>query len=352
MPGLKGFHCNKFLPFFYGRSLKALRASVNSRCFHCWKKRVKNGGKGIEKGEPRAMSLVDIIRRLEGEPLNPDALQAVLLQALREIEPLQNVATRAEFRQLTAVLETLAEAQARTEKRLEELIEAQKRTEQRLAELSEAQKHTEERLEKLAVRMEELSEAQKRTEQRLAELSEAQKRTEQRLAELSEAQKHTEERLEKLAVRMEELSEAQKRTEESLFKLTHRVELVEDRLEGISDSVGYSLENEAFKALPALLQERHGIAVQGRLVRRYIGERQLNIFGRARRDGQELVVVGECKVRPSRKEVDRFLKITQRLADQLGWDHMIRLFVAHDFPPTVEEHLRDRDVLVFWSYEF
>ena len=319
------------------------------------------------------MSLVEIIRRLEGESLDAEALQAVLLQALREIEPLQNVATWAEFRQLAAALETLAEAQARTEKRLEELIraeerteerleklaarveeltEAQKHTEQRLAELSEAQKRTEERLEKLAARMEELSEAQKRTEQRLAELSEAQKHTEQRLGELSEAQKRTEERLEKLAARMEELSEAQKRTEESLLKLTHRVEVVEDRLEGISNSVGYSLENEAFKALPALLQERHGIAVQGRLVRRYVGDRQVNIFGRARHDGHEVVVIGECKVRPSRKEVDRFLKITQRLAEQLGWEHMIRLFVAHDFPPIVEEHLRDRDVLVFWSYEF
>ncbi|WP_448383485.1 phage tail length tape measure family protein [Desulfosoma sp.] len=305
------------------------------------------------------MSLVEIIRRLEGESLDAEALQAVLLQALREIEPLQNVATRAEFRQLAAALETLAEAQARTEKRLEELIraeerteerlekvavrveeltEAQKRTEQRLTELSEAQKRTEERLEKLAARVEELTEAQKHTEQRLGELSEAQKRTE--------------ERLEKLAARMEELSEAQKRTEESLLKLTHRLEVVEDRLEGISNSVGYSLENEAFKALPFLLQERHGIAVQGRLVRRYVGDRQVNIFGRARHDGHEVVVIGECKVRPSRKEVDRFLKITQRLAEQLGWEHMIRLFVAHDFPPTVEEHLRDRDVLVFWSYEF
>lgn len=243
----------------------------------------------MENERPRTTSLVEIIRKLEEESLEAETLQAVLLQALREIEPLRDLATRAEFYHLAASVEALAKAQERTE---------------------------------------------------------------QRFGELGEAARRTEERLEKLAARMEEVSAVQKRTEESLLKLTHRVHIVENRREGISNSVGYSLENEAFKALPALLLDRHGIAVQGRLVRRYVGERQVNIFGRAQRDGQDVVLIGQCKDRPSRKEVDRFLKITQGLADQLGWEHPIRLFVAHDFSPMVEESLRARDVLVFWSYEF
>ncbi len=277
------------------------------------------------------MTLIDIIQKLQQESLGPEALQALLAQALREIEPLRNVATRVEFYQLSKAIEALTVAQEKTEKHLGELVEAEKRTE--------------ERLEKLAARVEELSEAQRRTEERLEKLA-------ARVGELSEAQRRTEERLEKLAARVEELSEAQRRTEESLLVLTHRVQVVEDRLEGVSHSVGYSLENAAFKALPALLLERYGIAVQGRLVRRYIGDRQVNIFGRARRHGQEVVVVGECKVRPSRREVDRFLKIAQRLADQEGWEEVLCLFVAHDFPPVVEQYLRDRQVPIFWSYEF
>ncbi len=47
-----------------------------------------------------------------------------------------------------------------------------------VAELAEAQKRTEQRLDSLAAKVEELAEAQKRTEQKVEELAEAQKRTE------------------------------------------------------------------------------------------------------------------------------------------------------------------------------
>jgi predicted transcriptional regulator len=82
------------------------------------------------------------------------------------------------------------------------------RTDKALAELAEAQKRTEQRLDSLAGKVEELAEAQKRTEQRVEELAEAQKRTEQRL--------------DSLAGKVEELAEAQKRTETRVGKLDGR----------------------------------------------------------------------------------------------------------------------------------
>jgi hypothetical protein len=51
---------------------------------------------------------------------------------------------------LPAIVRALAEAQARTERRMEELAEAQARTERRIEELAEAQARTEQRLEQLA----------------------------------------------------------------------------------------------------------------------------------------------------------------------------------------------------------
>ncbi|ROR01676.1 coiled-coil domain-containing protein [Desulfosoma caldarium] len=382
------------------------------------------------------MGWIDILQKLQNESLSPSELQAVLLEVLRTIEPLYDVARRAEFQQLMAVIESLAkaqelterklaqlaetvkgteeclkelavaqkrteerieelaQAQKRTDERLKELAAAQKRTEERVEELAQAQKRTEERLEELAVaqkrteeRIEELAQAQKRTDERLKELAAAQKRTEERVEELARAQKRTEERLEELAVaqkrteerikelaqaqkrtderleelaaaqkrteeRVEELAQAQKRTEEALLKLTQRVENIEERLDGISNSVGYSLENAAFKALPKLLHDRYGIVVQGKLLRRYVGDRQVNIWGRGRRNGREVVIVGESKVRPSRKEVDRFLKIARRLAIQEGWGEVVHVFVAHDIPPPVEHYLEEKGILAFWSYDF
>ena len=77
----------------------------------------------------------------------------------------------------SAVL-ALAEAQQRTEQRLERLegvvtalAEAQQRTEQRLEALAEAQQRTEQRLERLEEVVTALAEAQQRTEQRLEQLA-------------------------------------------------------------------------------------------------------------------------------------------------------------------------------------
>jgi prefoldin subunit 5 len=112
-----------------------------------------------------------------------------------------------DFLALPGIMRELAEAQRRTEQRVEELAEAQRRTEQRVEELAEAQRRTEQRVEELA-------EAQRRTEQRVGELAEAQRRTEQRVEELAEAQRRTDERLHELTERtdrrFQELAEAQR----------------------------------------------------------------------------------------------------------------------------------------------
>lgn len=65
-------------------------------------------------------------------------------------EELKNTVTKEEFNELKEVVRELAEAQKRTEQRIEELAEAQKRTEQRVEELAEAQKRTEAELKELA----------------------------------------------------------------------------------------------------------------------------------------------------------------------------------------------------------
>ncbi|HEB73724.1 MAG TPA: hypothetical protein ENJ03_00690, partial [Candidatus Desulfofervidus auxilii] len=62
--------------------------------------------------------------------------------------------------------------------------------------------------------------------------------------ELAAAQSKTEKRLEELAV-------AQSKTEDSLNKLINEHVETRRRLESMSDAVGYNLENQAYKALPA-----------------------------------------------------------------------------------------------------
>jgi hypothetical protein len=84
---------------------------------------------------------------------------------------------RTDFVDLKVAVRDLAEAQTRTEARMEELAQAQARTEARMEELGLAQTRTEARLDRVAVAVEELAQAQARTEHELAALAQTQANT-------------------------------------------------------------------------------------------------------------------------------------------------------------------------------
>ena len=146
-------------------------------------------------------------------------------------EELGNTVTKVEFRELTATVSRLAEAQERTEEKVSlltegqaSLAEAQARTEAQVAKLTEAQARTEAQVTKL-------TEAQARTEAQVTKLTEAQARTEAQVAKLTEAQARTEAQVAKLTeaqIRMEgqvmHLTAAQERTDAQISDLTRAVQ--------------------------------------------------------------------------------------------------------------------------------
>jgi hypothetical protein len=97
------------------------------------------------------------------------------------------------------------------------------RVAERLAALAEAQTRTEQRLEVLTARIDALAEAQTRTEQRLAELSEAQVRTDRQIETLANRMDALTARLDDLVGRMDELAKFQSRTTTELAALIDRV---------------------------------------------------------------------------------------------------------------------------------
>ncbi len=242
---------------------------------------------------------------------------------------------RDDFNDLKNVVAELAEAQKRTENRVEELAEAQERTE---------------------ARVEELAEAQKRTEARVEELAEAQKRTEARVEELAEAQASTERRLDSLTVKVEELADAQKRTEQEVRKLAKGLRETRQMVGGLSDTVGYGLEDQAIAALPALLKIRFDLESDSPFVRKYIvidgREVELNMFGTGHKDNEKWFVVGEGKAKLSKKDVDRFQKLLERLkAGHVVGEHVLPLLVTYSTRPTIQEYAEQKGMHVIWSYE-
>jgi hypothetical protein len=91
--------------------------------------------------------------------------------------------------------------------------------------------------------------------------------------------------------------------------------------------------------------------VSGRLIRRYWQENQINIWGKGRQKGKEILILGEAKVRPSKKEIERFLRIAEEIKRKEKKEAYL-LFVAHDFPPAIEELLQKKGIKYYWSYEF
>jgi DNA repair exonuclease SbcCD ATPase subunit len=283
------------------------------------------------------------------------------------------------FDRVEQALVDLATAQQRTEQRVEELATAQQRTEQRVEELATAQQRTEQRLAELAERTDqrfaELAAAQQRTEQRLAELAErtdqrfaelaaAQQRSEERIAELVIFQQRTEQRLSRVEDAIEQLTVAQQRTERELASLAATVEKLTDALDdtrkqlgGLSMTVGYTFENEAYKALPALLQRDYGLTVEGRLTRGYVHDNkgaplEVNILGTARQNGHELTIIGESKVQLSKNDIDRFLR---RQVDQLTgvYPRIFPLLVTHMISePDAEAYAQEKAVALYYSYDF
>ena len=234
-----------------------------------------------------------------------------------------------DFNELKAIVKDLAEAQQRTELRVERLAVAQEKTEQRLDRLAAAQEKTEQRLDRLAA-------AQEKTEQRLDRLAAAQEKTEQRLDRLAAAQENTERALQDLIREHKE---------------TRR------QLGGLSMTVGYRLEDEAFKALPNLLRRDYNLIIEGPLKRQYVTDNtgkhiEVNIFGQGRRNEKQVTILGEGKSQLSKHDVDDFLR--KRLKRFAGvFEALFPVLVTYMISePDVEEYARGQGIALYYSYDF
>jgi uncharacterized phage infection (PIP) family protein YhgE len=294
----------------------------------------------------------NFIRMLEG--LQPE-LREVFLAFWEEIER-QRTVTREEFNELKEIvrdisenLKGLAQAQRRTEERLNELSE-------RVNQLAEAQRKTEERLNQLAVRVDQLAEAQRRTEERLNELAERMNQLTVRVDQLAEAQRRTEERLNELTERVNQLAEAQRRTEKEIEKLTKGLDSLRKEVGGLAHTVGYRLEDEAIKALPELLKRDAGVEVVGRLKRDYIeiapGKYiEVNIWGTGRINGEEYIIVGEARSQLKKGDVDEFIKKVNAIKRYIPKEQ-IKILVTYQTSPIVRKYAEEKGIKIYFSYEF
>lgn len=171
--------------------------------------------------------------------------------------------------------------------------------------------------------------------------------------ELAEAQKRTE-------IKVEELAVAQKETQEEVKLLTHELRLTRRELGGLSLSVSYGFENEAYRMLPELLKSQYGIEMTDRFVRVDIGEKEINLFGHGRRNGKNVVIVGEAKLRlDERREkkhgestFDELEEKVGAVRAQEGDVEIVRLLMTHYATKGFLRKAQERGVIVVQSFEW
>ncbi|HON71859.1 MAG TPA: hypothetical protein PK512_00840 [bacterium] len=254
----------------------------------------------------------------------------VVRQEIEAVLPIHS-----EIVDLKSAVRELAQAQSKTEARLEELAQAQAKTEARLEELAQAQAKTE-------ARLEELAQAQAKTEARLEELAQAQAKTEARLEELAQAQAKTEEELRSLTAVVKDMQKEMRSMSQQIGGLAH--------------AVGFQLEDRAYASLPKLLELDFGIKLKERLLRKFIttkkGETlEINIIGKGEKDGKEVYVVGEAKANLSTRHIVDFIDRLNDIKETLQTE-IIPVMVTYMSEPEVEEFAKSKGIRVYYSYEF
>jgi len=200
----------------------------------------------------------------------------------------------------------------------------------------------------------ELAQAQNRTEQRMEELAQAQNRTEERVEEVAATQKD-------IRFELTELAQAQNRTEQWMGELAQALRETNGHVGGLSRSVAYALENEAYRMLPSLLKEQHGIEMTVRLVRTTIGNEEINIFGQGKRNGQDVLLVGETKLRldERRKKKRGRTELFEQLAAKSEAvkkaypdTEIVLLLITHFARPAILKQAEEQGIIVVQSFEW
>jgi DNA repair exonuclease SbcCD ATPase subunit len=283
-----------------------------------------------------------------------EVIAEALAEGLRELfapfsERLSNVEAELHHASTTLVrvsqlLAEVAALQPHINAALNHFLEAQLRAEERLARLEEA----------------------------LAALAEAQRQFEQRLSYAEEELRLLRQQIEQVERQVVALTEQVTALQQFIKLLERRLELLEQRgdklerrmdevvkqLGGITHTIGYTLENAAYKALPRLLARDYGVELVDERIRRTTLRlrdgtvRELNIFARIRHKGADKVLVGESKSQLSRRHITRFVRSLQRLREEFG--ELFPVIVAHSSAEPDDDvlaHARQYDVAVYFSYD-
>ena len=155
-----------------------------------------------------------------------------------------------------------------------------------------------------------------------------------------------------IAETQKELADAQKRTEISVGTLVKGLDATRTELGGLARSVGYSLENEAYRQLPQFLKEQYQIELTEKMIRFELEGEEINLFAKGRKGGEDILIVGEAELRLSSVGKLRQLEKKISLVKKSYPVQCLPLIVTHFARPQVLTAAREKGIMVVQSFEW
>lgn len=196
-----------------------------------------------------------------------------------------------------------------------------------------------------------------RLDKTMQELAEAQKRTEVKVEELAGEQKESRKSINRLDKAMQELAEAQRITAVELRELKEEHKETRMQLGGLSMAVGYSIEDRAMPYMSDFARKVFGVTATAVDRRNFVYENgsfdEINIYCEGQKNGGNAYVIGECKAQPGIKDAEKFRGVLKRLRENLKGE-IYPFIVGYVFNPEVEAYLSAEcpEIKLLKSYEF
>lgn len=246
----------------------------------------------------------------------------------------QNLVKVSDFLELKEIVRDLAEEQRK-------LVEAQQHTEVKVGQLAEAQQRTELRVEELAGVMRDFAKSQDEMRQSQLEMQHSLVELHRSQAEMQRSQAG--------------MQRSQANMQEAIAELSRGMNEVRSLTGSNSQTLGYLLENEACRYIPAWLKDRHGIEVVGRMIRQQVGDEEINLLVEARQGSEEVVIVGEAKSRLHLSDLGVLaikVEVVQEQYAGLRGRRVVPLLAAHFAPENVLAKAAREGVIVAQSFEW
>jgi len=167
-------------------------------------------------------------------------------------------------------------------------------------------------------------------------IEEDRKSNEEQFKRIWQAIEKTNERLDKLILAFEKAEKRNEQTRKQVGVLT--------------DNFGYLLEDRAIRTLPKLLKERYGFEITEPLRRDFIEINgkyiEVNIYGKARKNNEEFIIIGEAKTRITNKAIIGFLEKCNNFEGK-----QFRIMIGYLITPKIKQVLENNNIIFINSYE-